>query len=83
MLELASQISAFVGTSAVIYILTAPKPESHESVVMELSNPRQLKGAFIYSPEHRKRYFQYQESMTSANFDELSSVASERSNDTS
>mmetsp|Transcript_11840 Transcript_11840/g.28320 ORF Transcript_11840/g.28320 Transcript_11840/m.28320 type:complete len:85 (+) Transcript_11840:412-666(+) len=80
MLDLGAQVSALVGTSALIFLLTKPKPESHEEAVMDLTNPRRLKGAFRYSPDHRTRYFQYQESMMSAASDESSSVVSDRSN---
>lgn len=81
-MDLGAQVSALVGTSALIFLLTKPKEESHEEAVMELTNPRRLKGAFRYSPDHRTRYFQYQESMMSSISDESSSVGSERSNDT-
>lgn len=80
-MDLSTQVSALVGTSALIYVLTKPKPRSHESVVMEFSNPRKLTGAFKYSPDHRKRFLQYQESLISTATDESASITSEESNE--
>lgn len=50
-LELVAQVGAVVGTSALLYYITQPKPEKMD----ELTDPTKLKGCFRYSHFHRQK----------------------------
>lgn len=50
-MDLAMQVGAVVGTSALLFIMTKPDP----GYVDEFSDPLKLKGAFKYSHHHRQK----------------------------
>lgn len=50
-MELAAQVGAVVGTSALLYFITKPKHQD----IGELSDPTILQGCMKYSPYHRRK----------------------------
>jgi len=76
-LELAAQVGALLGTSAIIYLATQPSHHEHPDALV----PQDLRGMKRYSSYHRKSYYARQQSSFSANNNSSSngSVASEQS----
>lgn len=50
-MELVAQVGAVVGTSALLYYITKPRPQN----LGEFSDPTKLEGCFRYSHYHRQR----------------------------
>ena len=57
-MELYTQISAMVGTSLVLYLVTKPRDqEPHEAYMVDDDDRSKLKGVRRYSSYHRKKLY--------------------------
>lgn len=62
-LELAAQVSALVGTSALLFFATKPRQLFQETSELP---PQELRGIKRYSSYHRKRYYSTISDMSTA-----------------
>lgn len=74
-MELVAQVGAVVGTSALLYYITKPRPQDFR----EFSNPTKLEGCFRYSHYHRQRLY-HSLSSRESKVDDQSSSSSVSSN---
>jgi hypothetical protein len=73
-MDLATQVSALIGTSFILFLVTTPK---YDDCLDEFSDPTKLKGCFKYSPYHRKKLYATMSMASSLPDDSASSVSSD------